>query len=99
MGTLVAKQPNGLYCVFSSIVDDFVATDMGRHDVTGFLIDRCDIGKRTAAEKVSNADADLDEGGIAGDGLGRWAECIATIRAVHGARKARRRDLAGRKEG
>ena len=32
MPSFIAKQPNGLYCRYSTIVDGFTHTDMTKHD-------------------------------------------------------------------
>ena len=40
MGMMIAKQPNGLYCILSTITDRITDHNLGRHrliDILGFL--------------------------------------------------------------
>ena len=38
MGQQIVKQPNGLYAIFSSVVDGFVAYDLDRTDVLEYWV-------------------------------------------------------------
>ena len=39
MADQIIKQPDGKYSVFSSIVDDFTVTDIGKEDLKKYMID------------------------------------------------------------
>jgi hypothetical protein len=40
MPEFISIQPNGLYCRFSTIVEDFTHTDMTKEDVIEMYVDR-----------------------------------------------------------
>jgi GH25 family lysozyme M1 (1,4-beta-N-acetylmuramidase) len=39
MGRQIIKQPNGLYCIWSTIVDDIIACDMTREDYINMRVE------------------------------------------------------------
>ena len=86
----VVRQPNGLFAMFSTIVDDFVIYGMSEEQA----YQEChrDMGVLEARAKVLRGMNDEDEGGRKGDGLSRWRDCLDTIRIVHGGKAARERE-------
>lgn len=89
MGKCVVRQPNGLYAVFSSIVDDFVVLDCTPAEVVSYFQNEARRqARKDAREAIQRADDRQD-----GDRR-TWDDCLGTIRAVHGkARAAERRRM------
>ena len=73
------KQPNGLYAVFSTIVDDFTYVDQTRDEALEYWRDVC--GLDCAKRKVHNADTEDALGYPWPDSrpLARWRDCFGTI--------------------
>jgi hypothetical protein len=40
MGRIVSKQPNGLYCVFSTIVDNFIICDLTEEEYIEYRVEK-----------------------------------------------------------
>jgi hypothetical protein len=92
VGWMIVKQPNGLFARFSDIVDDFTHGDMTEAEAVELCRDS--MGREEARKKVQRAIDDEDRwrpGVKHGDpkGLGRWKDAIKTVRAIHGAKRAR----------
>lgn len=91
------RQPNGLFAIFSEVVDDFTVYDMTPDEMAEYLIEY----RRDApgCEKWTDEDIAAKVGrAIVSSGLERWDECIRVIRDVHGEDKAAGRvDEIGRK--
>lgn len=87
MARSIVKQPNGLYAVFSSVVDDFVATDATEEELIEMLIQE---QKDRITEEVHNTVRILNgehwqdcypyytRGNVT------WEECEKTRKMVHG---------------
>ncbi len=89
MPRFFVKQPNGLLAEFSTVVDNFIGSDMTEEDA----LHRCSgrMGEDEAAAKVRRGQHDLDLEGTGphelthlGPGLGRFHECLVTILTGHG---------------
>ena len=52
MGAFISKQPNGLYCRFSTIVDTITHYNMTESDYIEFCIDRYGKNGRADAEDI-----------------------------------------------
>ena len=88
MAWRVVKQPNGLYAIFSEVVDDFTVYDMTREQAVQECYQKMVRGMDVEAEaKVARAEAAPQ----------RFEQEIATVRAIHGEKEAleRRRQLTG----
>ncbi len=99
MPTYPLKQPNGLYAIFSTIVDDFTGMNWSRDEVRAEFVSRG--GEASADRLLARADGDVecacyDEG--APEGRRRWEGSLDTIKSVHSARlaEARRRQGEGK---
>jgi hypothetical protein len=76
MGWWVDKQPDGKYAIFSSVVDDFVVTDMTQEEAFKTCVERLiDIERvrRDAQNMVARADENPE----------RWATDCATHDRVY----------------
>lgn len=60
MGLQIIKQPNGLYCMYSSICDEFVLTDAHPQEIIGHLVQ---IESEKIATKVNDIVSELNAGG------------------------------------
>ena len=60
MSHQIIKQPNGLYAVFSSVVDDFILLDATPEDI---IQDRVDDYRKQARRDVNRIVAELAQGG------------------------------------
>lgn len=60
MGQQIIKQPNGLYCVYSSIVDDFVITDASPEEIIGHW---SEIERDKITAKVKDIVSEINAGG------------------------------------
>lgn len=79
MGWRVVEQPNKKLAVFSSIVDDFIAINCTRADVTDIFVEAAVAEAKRAAERV-----------LAGS-LAGFTDCVLTIETAHGAELAEER--------
>ena len=79
MAWRIVKQPNGLYARFADPVDHFTAYNMTRDEALLECRDHgCSSGE--AGGKLERAEEDRTMNG----GIGRWAECLETIKVIHG---------------
>jgi hypothetical protein len=80
----IVKQLNGLYAIWSTVVDDFVMIDATPEDI---IADRIERESGEIRRRVNNVIAELESG------MGRpyhqftmtFAECVAAIKERHGA--------------
>ena len=58
MGSYIAKQPNGLYCRYSTVVDGFTNKDMTEEDYINMCVEKAiiDAKKRLENELVEYED-------------------------------------------
>lgn len=56
MGRYIAKQPNGKYCVFSTVVDTVIGSDFTKEEVINFCIEEdMQAIKRNIESEVKHA--------------------------------------------
>ncbi len=78
----IIKQPNGLYALFSRIVDDFILIDATPKDIVKELLDD---RKREIEREVARVITILEEGGKPYFQFTRsFDEAIAWIKEIHG---------------
>lgn len=82
MGQQIVKQPNGLYAVWSSVVDDFVLFDATPDDIVNEMVN---TERKNISESVRRIIGQL----AANDKpycqfTMSWRECLATIKRLHG---------------
>lgn len=82
MSRIVMRQPNGLYAIFSSVVDDFVGINMTMSEIEREIRTYAGIGKLEAADIIKSADENIH----------RFSNALNTIRFVHGEEWARKRE-------
>lgn len=80
MGHQIVKQPNGLYAVWSSVVDNFILWDATAEDI--LVEEQVEMYERVA-KRVRDTLASLERGEQPPQ-LPTFDECIRTIRALHG---------------
>jgi hypothetical protein len=81
MGRQIIKQPDGLYAVWSSVVDDFILIDATPEEI---IADWVEEEEWRIREKVSKIVAQLDEGGKPYYQFTMsWQEAIETYEAIH----------------
>lgn len=91
MPSRVVRQPNGLWAVFSSVVDTFTHYDATEAEMLDHW--RGEVGDRVARQKMGDGLADRTfsaEDMTATDGLNRFREAIDTIRTLQGDEEADR---------
>lgn len=86
MGWQIIKQPNGLYCIFSSIVDDVIYYNGDRQQiVNAFIQDR-------TKELVKDCNQLMDELDGKEKAYGQFTmtfeEMLSTIKQVHGKKQS-----------
>ena len=79
MSLRVIKQPDGLYAVYETVIDDFVAVNLNARDTQKYLTDeyvsRAKRDAKSDAERMmKRADQKPEE----------WAKKLAFIRESHG---------------
>lgn len=57
MGRIIIKQPNSLFCVYSTIVDNFIAINMTRDNLIDFWLEEA---KATIIEYIDAELKDID---------------------------------------
>lgn len=84
MGWKIVKQPDGLFCRFSSVVDNITHCNMTKDDALEVCTEY--MGKHEAPAKVQAGIDDLLPYNTIkkGDGSARWNDIIETIEGVHG---------------
>ncbi len=82
MGQQIVKQPNGLYAIWSSVVDSFVSVDNTPAEIVEAMI----AGERERIQtRVDNIIALLDKGGSPYHQFTQtFDECLSTMRELHG---------------
>ena len=86
MGKQIIKQPNGLYAIWSSIVDDFIYYDCVREDLIEAFVEEA---KKDIERNVDNILEKLRSGKKPYYQFTKTLEeAIVTVRDVHGAREA-----------
>lgn len=81
MGQQIVKQPNGLFAVWSSIVDNFVITDATPEEIIEEWSER---EARRIRVDVTEWVARLNAGKRGGSFTKSYDECLDLIREVHG---------------
>ncbi len=81
MAHRIIKQPNGLYAIWSTVVDNFVMYDATVDDI--IREEQVEIHERIA-RSVRDAIARLESGKLL-DIDRTFEECVETITAIHGA--------------
>lgn len=95
MAWRIIKQPNGLLARFSDVVDDFTDYDLGKIEAIELCMNEHRLLQSEAIRKVNRGVFDAPIPGFvertADDGLDRWRQAIARIRAAHGDAVAEKR--------
>jgi hypothetical protein len=81
MAHQIVKQPNGLYAIWSTVVDNFIVYDATPEEI--IAEEQVEMHERIA-KQVRQAIADL-ESGVECTGYRTFEERVETIKAVHGA--------------
>jgi hypothetical protein len=83
------KQPNGLYAIFSTVVDDFIAMRL----TLGEMVEHfsCDMEHLEALDKARRAVID-EAFDSQRPNLTRWEDALADIEMRHGVEKRRERE-------
>jgi len=82
MGQQIVKQPNGLYAIWSSVVDDFTLVDATRDEIIESAVNEF---RESMVDKVRKVTEALDDGRKPYFEFTRsFDECIAEIRKRHG---------------
>lgn len=85
MPSRFVKQPNGLFAVFSTVVDTFTWVNLTASEAITVAIDELDLGRNTAEKKVQAAIDELDPWTYRpGAPLSRWTAALETVVQVHG---------------
>lgn len=86
MGRQIIKQPNGKYCIYSSIVDSITYYDMTREDI---ITEWVKEEKEKIEERVNEVVEALEEGGKPYFQFTKtYEEMIKSIREIHGDKEA-----------
>lgn len=80
----VDMQPDGLFAIFSTIVDNFTWGGLDAESVIVVLEEHYDCSSKTAFRKLQNARDDFLLDGKMGNGTRRWTHDLHTVRRVHG---------------
>lgn len=84
MGHQIIKQPNGLYCVYSSIVDDFIITDARPDEIIEYEVQ---IFREDITRKINDIVSELNAGGKPYRQFTMtFEEAVAQAKDVHGER-------------
>lgn len=84
MGQQIIKQPNRLYCIYSSIVDEFVITDATPQEIIGHW---SQIEAEKIAAKVNDIVSELNSGGKPYHQFTMtFEEAVELAKEVHGER-------------
>lgn len=78
----IVKQPNGLYALWSTVVDDFVCVDATAEEIVAEFVEE---STRQIQANVSRVIASLETGGKPYHQFTRsFDECVAEIKERHG---------------
>ena len=81
MGQII-KQPDGLYAVWSSVIDDFTLLDATPEEI---IQQRIEDASQEIREGILNTIKELDAGGKPSFQFTMsWDECLLTIKERHG---------------
>ena len=72
MGNAIVKQPDGKYSIWSTICDNFIATDGTKEEVLEYFADRA---RKNALESWGKVFEDLEKQG-GGVGIKDYQECL-----------------------
>lgn len=95
MGRQIIKQPNGKFCIFSTIVDSVTFYHMEEQDIINEWVEEA---KKEIEENVKKIISDLNQGKAPyRQYTMSYQEMLETIKDVHGAKKAKkiRKDIEG----
>ena len=82
MGRQIIKQPNGRYCIFSSIVDNITHYDMEENDVVELWVEE---QRRDISSKVREIIQSIESGGKPYHQFTKsYEDMINLIKEVHG---------------
>lgn len=79
----IVKQPNGLYAIWSTVVDDFVLIDATRKEIVDHFWEH--HSRRDIEDRVNRIADQLDAVGMPyGQFTQTFEECVAEIKERHG---------------
>jgi hypothetical protein len=86
MARQIIKQPNGKFCIFSSVVDNIIYYHMEEKDIINFLVEE---SKKDIEEHVKKIVSDLNEGKKPyHQHTMSYEEMVQTIKEIHGTKEA-----------
>lgn len=85
MGRQIIKQPNGKYCIFSSIVDNVIMCNATEQDIIDFRVKE---HTEKIAKEIKEIIADLDKGKKPYHFAKSYTEMLETIEDIHGKEEA-----------
>lgn len=84
----IIKQPNGKFCIFSSIVDNVTWYHMAEQDIINAWVEE---SKKDIEEQVKKIISDLNEGKKPYyQGTMNYEEMIETIKDIHGSKEVKK---------
>ena len=87
MGRQIIKQPNGKYCIFSSIVDSITHYHMEEQDIINEWVEE---SKKEIEKKVKEIISELNEGKKPYYQFTKsYEEMLQTINKIHGAKEVK----------
>ena len=87
MGRQIIKQPNGKFCIFSSIVDSVTFYHMEEQDIINEWVEE---SRKEIEKKVKEIIADLNEGKKPYFQFTKtYDEMLQTIKEIHGAKEVK----------
>lgn len=87
MGRQIIKQPNGKFCIFSSIVDSVTFYHMEEQDIINEWVEE---SRKEIEKKVKEIIADLNEGKKPYYQFTKtYDEMLQTIKEIHGAKEVK----------
>lgn len=87
MGRQIIKQPNGKYCIFSSIVDSITHYHMEEQDIINEWVEE---SKKEIEKKVKGIISELNEGKKPYYQFTKtYEEMLQTIKEIHGAKEVK----------
>ena len=90
MGRQIIKQPNGRFCVFSSIVDNVIWYDMEQKDIVEYMVKEFEEDKTIEVKGIIDQ-LNIDEKPYL-IFTKSYDEMISTIKDVHGKKEAEKVD-------
>jgi hypothetical protein len=87
MGRQIIKQPNGKFCIFSSIVDSVIFYHMEEQDIINEWVEE---SRKEIEKKVKEIIADLNEGKKPYYQFTKtYDEMLQTIKEIHGTKEVK----------